>query len=94
MKIEEALQIFQENKGYLLRRANTSTNPIACILGGQPASGKGNLASIITKNIYTGEQFLIVNSDTYRNFHPDYQNLVKKTHIYSKETQIFSVVFS
>lgn len=94
MKVEEVLQIFRENKDFLLGTANTKTNPIACILGGQPASGKGNLASIITKSIYPEQTFLIVNGDTYRNFHPDYQNLVKNPHIYSKETQVFSNVFT
>lgn len=94
MKVEDVLKIFEKNKDFLLGEVYSKSNPVACILGGQPASGKGNLASIVTKNIYTGEQFLIVNGDTYRNFHPDYQNLVKNPHIYSRETQIFSNVFT
>lgn len=43
--------------------------PLAIILGGQPASGKGKLFEQIQSH-YFGKKFVIINGDEFRAFHP------------------------
>jgi UDP-N-acetylglucosamine kinase len=45
-------------------------NPLAIILGGQPASGKTKLFEHIQNNIYPDKQFVFINGDNYRSLHP------------------------
>lgn len=66
---------------------------MAFILGGQPASGKSNLANVI-KSQFSDKKFLFVNGDIYRSFHPQADELVKAPHTYSEKTQIFSNFFT
>ena len=47
-------------------------NPVVIFLAGQPASGKGQLKNEVDNN------FLIVDVDDFRKYHPDYFKLYKK----------------
>ena len=67
--------------------------PLAFILGGQPASGKSKLAKEFTSK-FSNNNILFVNGDIYREFHPNRQELINNPLSYSKETQIFSNVFT
>ncbi|MBS9775714.1 MAG: zeta toxin family protein [Fusobacterium sp.] len=95
MQIESVKNIFEKEKNYLLKDVinKESKKPIAIILGGQPASGKGSLTKHIEKE-YPNRSFLVVNGDLYRFYHPNSRNLIKDFDNYSKETQIFSNVFT
>ncbi len=44
--------------------------PVAIILGGQPASGKTALFELLRNKIFPDKQFVIINGDEYRAFHP------------------------
>lgn len=50
--------------------AKREKQPIAIILGGQPASGKTQLFEHIQNNLYPDKQFVIINGDEYRAYHP------------------------
>lgn len=50
--------------------AKREKQPIAVILGGQPASGKSKLFKLIENKIYPNKQFVIINGDEYRAHHP------------------------
>lgn len=93
MQIEEVLKIFEEKKSDYLRNLASEEQPIGILLGGQGAVGKGQL-NHWAKNLYPNNQFLIVNGDLYRNRHPNFKELKKDIWNYSKETQIFSNVFT
>lgn len=86
-------EIFEKEKKYLLRGLESQKQPLAYILGGLPASGKSNLASIVIDKNPT-KNFLIVNGDIYIEFHPHYSELKKLPNLFSAETQIFSNVFT
>lgn len=93
MDKQQVKEIFSQKKIGLLRGLISQDSPIAFILGGQPASGKSKLAnSILAK--YPDKNFLFVNGDVYREFHPDYDSLIKNPHTYSENTQIFSNLFT
>jgi len=85
--------IFELKKSDLTRNIQPSSNPVAILLGGQPASGKSNLA-VIAEEEHENETFLIINGDEYRIFHPQHDNLIKEVALYSEKTQIFSNVFT
>ena len=89
-KIED---IFEREKTDLLSGLKSQENPIAFILGGQPASGKSGLAKVILRQ-FPDKDFLFVNGDIYREFHPKANELIKYTDSYSAETQIFSNFFT
>jgi hypothetical protein len=93
MQRTEVAAIFNEKKSYLMKYCKVSSNPIAVLLGGQPASGKSYLALRVEEN-YPDEHFLKINGDTYRAYHPDHDTLIKNRRSYSDETQIFSNVFT
>jgi hypothetical protein len=89
----EVNRIFEKQKNRLLANLYPSNNPIAIILGGQPASGKGSLFAF-SKREYKGSTFLEVNGDVFRQFHPDFDVLMKDHISFSSKTQIFSNVFT
>ncbi|MDR0619226.1 MAG: zeta toxin family protein [Bacteroidales bacterium] len=60
-------------------------------MGGQPASGKSSLISAIKLKVM---DCFAVNGDEYRQYHPNYLELIHHPNIFSKETQIFSNVFT
>ena len=93
MQVEEVLNIFEEKKRDYLRNIASEEQPMGILLGGQGAVGKGQL-NHWAKQLYPQNQFLIVNGDLYRNRHPNFKELKKDIWNYSKETQIFSNVFT
>ena len=60
-------------------------NPAVIFLAGQPASGKGQLKNEIDNN------FLIVDVDDFRKYHPDYFKLYRK---YGKESAKYTHEFA
>ena len=70
MQRNEVEAIFQERKEKLLQGITPSTNPIAIIMGGQPACGKSFLLEI-AKSDNIDKKFLSINGDLYREFHPE-----------------------
>jgi len=93
MQRHEVEAIFEREKGFLTRDCLPSSNLVAILLGGQPASGKSNLAVIADEN-NPSVTFLVINGDDYRVYHPDHANLIKDVERYSEKTQIFSNVFT
>lgn len=89
-KVED---IFEREKADLLSGLKSQENPIAFILGGQPASGKSGLAKAILRQ-FPDKDFLFVNGDIYREFHLKANELIKYPERYSTETQIFSNFFT
>lgn len=92
MSEDDVRNIFHENKNFLMEGLKPDNSPCAFILGGQGASGKGLLSYHIAHN-YSTVDFLNINGDDFRVYHPDWNNL-KTTPAYSRETQIFSSVFT
>ena len=85
--------IFEREKTDLLLGLSPQESPIAFILGGQPASGKSGLARAILRQ-FPDKDFLFVNGDIYREFHPKAKELIKYPDSYSAETQLFSNFFT
>jgi len=85
--------IFEREKTDLLLGLSPQESPIAFILGGQPASGKSGLARAILRQ-FPDRDFLFVNGDIYREFHPKAKELIKHPDSYSAETQLFSNFFT
>ena len=88
MQRSDVEAIFELKKADLIRDAKTSSNPIAILLGGQPASGKSTLA-IVAEKEHKNETFLVINGDDFRIYHPQHEELVKNVAQYSEKTQIF-----
>ena len=93
MDLHKVKEIYQEEKEKLLRNLMPQEKPLAFILGGQPASGKSKLAKEFIGK-FSNDNILFVNGDIYREFHPNRQELINNPLSYSKETQIFSNVFT
>ena len=93
MDLHKVKEIYQEEKEKLLRNLIPQEKPLAFILGGQPASGKSKLAKEFMGN-FSNDNILFVNGDIYREFHPNRQELINNPLSYSKETQVFSNVFT
>lgn len=65
--------------------------PVAIILGGQPASGKTKLFELLRNKIFPDKQFVIINGDDYRSFHPRNDKiLIKYGKDYANKTQPFA----
>lgn len=93
MDLHKVNEIYQQEKKDLLADLVSQEKPLAFILGGQPASGKSKLAKEFMGN-FSNDNILFVNGDIYREFHPNRQELINNPLSYSKETQIFSNVFT
>ena len=93
MDLHKVKEIYQEEKEKLLRNLIPQEKPLAFILGGQPASGKSKLAKEFIGK-FSNDNILFVNGDIYREFHPNRQKLINNPLSYSKETQVFSNVFT
>jgi adenylate kinase family enzyme len=89
----EVEAIFAKVKNSLLEYSPACAVPVACILGGQPSSGKSYLNKAI-ENQNRKIDFLPINGDLYRVFHPEYEKLVADVANFSRATQIFSNVFT
>jgi hypothetical protein len=93
MQLPEATvqSIYQRRKANLLAVGRAQEKPTAIILGGQPACGKSCVINILNRN----SNFLVINGDDYRPFHPDFTNLICN---YPAEfptiTQNFSNIFT
>ena len=85
--------IFESKKEQILKKIHSDNNPIAVLLGGQPASGKSRLTDRVIEN-HPEKDFLVVNGDRFRVYHPEHEELLKNSLTYSKETQIFSNIFT
>lgn len=93
MDLHKVVEIYNQERKDLLEDLTPQENPLAFILGGQPASGKSKLAKEFTSK-FSNNNILFVNGDIYREFHPNRQELINNPLSYSKETQIFSNVFT
>ena len=93
MQRNEIELIFEENKEKFFKKIFHSEKPLAILLGGQPACGKSILLKRAEKD-HPNKDFLSVNGDLYRAFHPNVSELIKDSQNYSNETQIFSNVFT
>lgn len=93
MQTEEVWRIFAEKKDEYLREMSSDNHPIGILLGGQGAVGKGRL-NLWAERLYPENVFLAINGDNYRVWHPDFDRLRKNIWNYSKETQIFSNIFT
>ena len=62
-------------------------------MGGQGAVGKGQL-NLWAEKLYTTHQFLAINGDNYRIWHPEFDTLRKDIWTFSENTQNFSSVFT
>jgi adenylate kinase family enzyme len=89
----EVKQIFNEEKQALIAKCSISPVPTAVLLGGQPASGKSALTDRVLQ-VHLPDSFLVVNGDMFRNYHPEYDELKKNELTFSRNTQIFSDVFT
>ena len=94
MTKEEVKKLFENNKKGYLFDLSPSPNPVAFLLGGQGACGKGGLTNCIQKNNNFDKDFFSINGDLYRKEHPQYEKLTNFPESYSSETQIFSSVFT
>lgn len=93
MQIDEVLKIFHEKKEEYLREITFDKHPFGILLGGQGAVGKGQL-NLWAERLYPENTFLAINGDNYRIWHPNFNELRKDVWNYSKETQVFSNVFT
>lgn len=93
MQTNEVLRIFEEKKEEYFREISPDSHPCGILLGGQGAVGKGRL-NLWAERLYPERQFLAINGDNYRTWHPKFDTLCKDLWNYSKETQIFSNVFT
>ncbi len=91
MDRDSVLALFEQLKDHLLRAKSGYLTPTAYILGGQPSSGKSSLAKIAQTE---EPNLLLVNGDEYRIHHPKYDELLSDPIAFSRETQIFSNVFT
>jgi len=93
MPTNEVLSIFEAKKEEYFREIFPDIHPCGILLGGQGAVGKGQL-NLWAERLYPERQFLAINGDNYRAWHPKFDTLCKDLWNYSKETQIFSNVFT
>ena len=93
MDLHKVEEIYLRERKDLLSDLTPQEKPLAFILGGQPASGKSKLAKEFIGK-FSNDNILFVNGDIYREFHPNRQELINNPLSYSKETQIFSNVFT
>ena len=90
---DEAFRIFEKKKHDYLRKVVSDAHPVGILLGGQGAVGKGQLNHWAEK-LFPEKNFLFINGDLYRNRHPNFYELRNDLWNYSKETQIFSNMFT
>lgn len=91
MDRNSVLALFEQLKDQLLSVKSAHSTPTAYILGGQPSSGKSSLAKIAQTE---EPNLLLINGDEYRVHHPRHDELLSDPIAFSRETQIFSNVFT
>lgn len=70
--IEEAKELLYPA---LIGSTLPSHDPLGIVLGGQPASGKTALIAFISQKVYPERDFVVINGDEYRKYHPNYYAL-------------------
>ena len=85
--------VFEAVKEEFLMGIPSDTMPVGVLLGGQGAVGKGQL-NLWAEKLYESHQFLAINGDNYRIWHPDFNDLRKNIWTFSEKTQQFSAVFT
>jgi hypothetical protein len=96
LKLPESrvIEIFDRVKNLICGDFSPDKNPVIAILGGQSASGKGNM-SILFEKRFPEKQFFTINGDLYRLYHPNYYYLIEnEIRNYSEITQNFSNIFT
>ena len=93
MQINEVLDIFEKKKEEYFREISSDNHPCGILLGGQGAVGKGQL-NLWAERLYPDRRFFAINGDNYRIWHPKFKELRNDLWNYSKETQIFSNIFT
>ena len=87
-------EIFYDNLEYLIdEEIKISASPKAILLGGQGAVGKGTLSTIAADS-FLNIVPISINGDEYRQYHPNFNSLIRDDLNFSRETQIFSNVFT
>ncbi|MDO5664455.1 MAG: zeta toxin family protein [Bacteroidia bacterium] len=71
----DAEKLYETYRTQFFNHITKDNNPMAVILGGQPASGKSSLVSRVLADNFD-KTFLKVNGDIYRAYHPDYEKLI------------------
>ena len=76
---ERNQQIFEQRiRNTILPFSSPSSEPHAIFLGGQSGSGKSSLTKyILSSGAFGNERAIIINSDSLREFHPDFVKLQK-----------------
>lgn len=93
MPLVDVCSIFEAVKEEFLMGIPTDAIPVGVLLGGQGAVGKGQL-NLWAEKIYDTHQFLAINGDNYRMWHPEFDALRKDIWTFSENTQQFSSVFT
>ncbi|MBR3026014.1 MAG: zeta toxin family protein [Oscillospiraceae bacterium] len=68
--------LYQTIKAKLLIGKEPSENPFMVVLGGQPGAGKGNVYRLYHDTVT--DNFVTVNCDDFREFHPHFEELFQK----------------
>ncbi len=69
-------KLYKLIKKRILQGKKTTDKPFAVILGGQPGAGKGNVYKYYADNVTSN--FVELNCDDYREYHPHFKELYKK----------------
>lgn len=84
---KELQSIYQEIKKVLIEGKSSETEKCTIILGGQPGAGKSSFYELRDELI----DYIPINGDEYRRFHPNYKNIIKTDpEHYAERTQSFS----
>ncbi|GHT73011.1 hypothetical protein FACS189456_2910 [Bacteroidia bacterium] len=88
----QVLAIYLLHKERLLQDGIQQQQPIAIVLGGQPASGKSGVIKQIQNNDISA---LVINGDEYRQYHPDCEHIMQYNPVeFPTITQNFSNIFT
>ena len=74
---EEFFQAYSRIKEDFISDSCKSDNPLFILAGGQPGSGKTALVKTIKMN-NPNTSFVTIDLDTYRSYHPDFEEIKKK----------------
>lgn len=83
---EEFQYRYQKIYDFLTFQRKVMETPIGYILGGQPGSGKTTLQKIIKEK---NANIIVIDGDTFRAYHPRYDEIVRHEDDYVPFTQEF-----
>lgn len=69
-------KLMEKLKQEIVEQVKTDDEPICIFLGGLPGSGKSNLEKQ-TKIQYPDKEFVVIDADEYRKYHPEFESLRK-----------------